>query len=100
MSKEKIIHMKELVGTFAENKDIAREVRIKEIMPDLFDKKVIVLDFEGVTGATQSFIHALIAAPIREYADETFEYLFFKNCNDAVQEIIKVVADYLAESIA
>lgn len=100
VSEEKTIQMKELIGTFAENKDIAREVRIKEIMPDLFDKKVIVLDFEGVTGATQSFIHALIAAPIREYTDEAFEYIIFKNCNGAVQEIINVVADYLAESIA
>ncbi len=85
-------------GTFAENKDIARDIRIHEISPMLETGKQVTLDFAGVTGATQSFVHALISEPIRQYGDNVFDKLYFKNCNQTVQEIINIVADYMEET--
>lgn len=53
------------VGSFAEDKDIAKEIRINEVMPFL-DKEEVTFDFLNVDGATQSFIHALISDLIRK----------------------------------
>lgn len=92
----KTIMMKDYVGAFAENKDKARAIRLEYITPVLKkDDGIVVLDFEGVTGATQSFVHALISQLIRKYESEVFNRLLFKNCNATVQEVVNIVADYM-----
>jgi hypothetical protein len=89
----------EKAGDFAENKDIARDLRLHEITPALKkDSEEIVLDFAGVTGATQSFVHALISELLRQYGDTLFTRLLFKNCNPTIQQVVNIVADYMAES--
>lgn len=85
------------VGSFAENKDIAREIRIKELTPLIEKNEEIVLDFEGVEGATQSFVHALISDLIRRYGSLVLNKISFKNCNDSLKEIIRIVAEYMQE---
>ena len=67
-----VIKLLPLVGSFAENKDIAREIRVKQIIPALRDGKEITLDFSGVESATHSFIHALISDLIRKQGIEVF----------------------------
>jgi hypothetical protein len=59
----------------------------------------VVLDFSGVELATQSFIHALISALIRDDDLQALERLVFKGCNDAVATLISIVADYSQEVI-
>lgn len=89
----------DLAGSFAENKDIAREIRIDKLQYALengVDR--IVVDFSGVTGATQSFVHALISDLIRKYDSDLFTKVLFKNCNASVEQIINIVADYMEES--
>lgn len=86
-----------LVGSFAENKDIARDIRVNKIVPFL-GKKEISLDFKGVESATQSFIHALISDLIRKEGIGVLDKVFFKNCNDVVKKIISIVVDYMQES--
>jgi len=92
------IALKPLVGTFAENKDIARTVRIETLAPALARGESVILDFSGITGATQSFIHALISEPIRDYGSEVLDRIKFKNCDETVQKIITIVTDYMQES--
>jgi hypothetical protein len=93
------IKILERAGSFAENKDIARDIRLKEITPAYKrDNFEIILNFEGVSGATQSFVHALISQLLKKYGDVVFTRLLFKNCNDKVQETVNTVADYMAES--
>lgn len=94
-----IIEMKDKVGEFGENKDIARRLRIKEIMPALLDEEEVVLDFDGVTGVTQSFIHALIVSPMREFGDVFFEKVQFRNCSPVVQQVVRIVSEYTQESM-
>ena len=94
-----IIEIKKLVGEFAENKDIAKEIRVNQIMPTLADGKIVVLDFSGVSGATQSFIHALISEPIRRFRDMALEKIEYKNCSGIVKEVIKTVSEYMQESL-
>lgn len=96
---KKIIKIKQLAGEFAENKDIAKKVRIVEIMPMLAKGREIVIDFTGVTGATQSFIHALVSDPIREFKEMAFDKLVYKNANNDIREIILIVYRYMQESL-
>ena len=87
------------IGSFAENKDIARDIRLNKLIPTLEKNEAIVLDFEKVEGATQSFIHALVSDLFRIYGNEVLDRIQFKSCNDTVKSIISIVVDYMQESI-
>jgi len=93
----KEINMLERTGTFAENKDVAREIRLKLIVPSLNSGENVILDFSGVESATQSFIHALISDIIRKYGSEILDKISFKNCNETVKKIIAIVVEYMQE---
>jgi hypothetical protein len=95
MMEIKIVKM---TGAFAENKDSARDIRLTKIVPALEKNEEIILDFEGIEGATQSFIHALISDVIRKYGAEALDKISFKNCNENVRKIIGIVVDYMQES--
>lgn len=86
-------------GAFAENKDVAREIRIGELMPALERGEDVVLDFAGVDVATQSFIHALISDAMRIHGPEVLELVSFKSCNDIVQKVVGIVVDYMQEGL-
>ncbi len=95
---KKIIVFKK-AGEFAENKDIAKKWREVVILPELAKNKEVEIDFTGVTGVTQSFVHALVAEAIRKYGDVAFNNLIFSNTNGIVREIITTVYHYMQESI-
>ena len=84
-------------GAFAENKDVARDIRLKEILPALARKEDVVIDFDRVDAATQSFIHALISDLLRKQGSGVLDHIEFKSCNDTVRKIITIVVDYMQE---
>ncbi len=94
-----LIKIKRMAGDFAENKDIAKRIRIEQLMPALLKQNEVIIDFGGVNGATQSFIHALISDPIREFKNIAFDNLIYKNVNGDIREIISIVYRYMQESI-
>lgn len=93
------IKLFERVGSFAENKDIARDIRVKEIIPALENNKTVVLDFSRIDAATQSFMHALISDLIRKFGDDVLEKISFKSCNENVRKIIMIVIEYMQEGM-
>jgi len=97
MRQDTTIALFNLVGTFGENKDVARDVRKKQIVPALEKKQTVILDFHKVESVTQSFIHALISELMRQYGNEVLEHIDFKNCNETVRQIITIVTDYMQE---
>ncbi len=97
MAQPKLIYLSKLVGSFAENKDIARDIRKERIIPALSKKQEIVLDFTGVESTTQSFIHALISELIRDFGPDVLDKVVFKGCNETVQKIIEIVVDYMQQ---
>lgn len=92
------IELHGLVGDFAENKDVARDLRLQRIIPAFERGETVVIDFAHVTGATQSFVHALISDLFRKYGEETLDRLEFKNCNEVIQKVITIVTEYMQES--
>lgn len=97
MSNEKTIKMRQFVSEFAENKDVAREIRESRIRPALENGDHVVLDFSDVNSATQSFVHALLSELIRIYDVELTDMVTFKDCSATVKEIIGIVFDYMLE---
>ncbi len=87
-----------ITGSFAENKDFARDIRLTKIIPALEKNEEVILNFEGIEGATQSFIHALISDVIRKYGAKVLDKISFKKCNETVRKIISIVVDYMQES--
>lgn len=94
----KRIAIRELSGEFCENKDIAKKIREEYILPTLKANGRIELDFDGVTGVTQSFMHAAIAEAIRQFPEAFYESVTFKNCSDLVRTVIGIVSEYMQES--
>ena len=94
----KEIKIFDYTGDFAENKDIAREIRIKQIIPILEQKDKVIIDFEKVRSTTQSFIHALISDVIRKRGAGALNNIYFKNCNDIIKKIIEIVTEYMQDS--
>jgi hypothetical protein len=87
-------------GSFAEDKDVARELRDREILPSLAgSSSPLVLDFSGVELATQSFIHALLSQAIRTHGPAALDRLTFKGCNRDIRTLVTVVSDYSQEAI-
>ncbi|MEN9920308.1 MAG: hypothetical protein RL538_201 [Candidatus Parcubacteria bacterium] len=91
----KTIKLHPLVGTFGENKDVARDVRVEQIVPILEVGKDLTLDFEGVDSVTQSFCHALISELIRNYGVDVLDRISFANCTEEVKAVIGIVVDYM-----
>ncbi len=87
-------------GAFAENKDIARDLRLNTIMPALDRHETIILDFDGIDAATQSFIHALISDILRRYGSDVLELITFKSCNPIIRKIIEIVVEYTQEGMS
>ncbi len=94
----KEIKIFERTGPFAGNKDIAREIRVEEILPYINDGNGIILNFEGVESATQSFIHALISDVIRQKGVSVLNNVYFKECNSTIQKIISIVTEYMQQT--
>ena len=85
----------ESVGTFAENKDIARGMRIYSIIPCLERNEKVILNFDKIESVTQSFVHALISDLIRKFGIEVLDKIYFKKCNQKVKKIIEIVIEYM-----
>ena len=92
------IMIQEYCGSFAENKDQARDIRDNYISPILeLSDEVIVLDFSGVDSSTQSFIHALISSFFQKLGEKALQRFEFHNCTEAVKSIIGTVINYSLE---
>jgi hypothetical protein len=86
-------------GSFAENKDIAKQLRERVIIPALRAGQPVVIDFDQVSGTTQSFVHALISGPVRQFRNFALDNLLFKNCSPEVQAVVRIVFAYMQESM-
>jgi STAS-like domain of unknown function (DUF4325) len=91
----KTIKLFPVAGQFAENKDIARDIRLNEIIPILESGESLILDFENIDSITQSFCHALLSDLIRNYGIDVLDRVTFSNCSKTVSKIIEIVVDYM-----
>ena len=91
------IKIKEVIGQFAENKDIAKKLREEKIIPSIDKGEHVYIDFSGVDSSTQSFIHALLSEIFQINGESCLELFHFENCNKAVKSLIGTVINYSLE---
>lgn len=94
-NKEIIIRIFDNAGSFAENKDVAREIRLTHLIPALKNEDDVVLDYSNVDDTTQSFTHALVSDAIRIFGNDVLDRITFKNCTESVRNIINIVVKYM-----
>ncbi|MGV3570846.1 MAG: STAS-like domain-containing protein [Ramlibacter sp.] len=84
-----IVNVKE----FEENVEEAARIRDREILPSMGGGTMVVIDFEGVKFATQSFVHALMYKVIRD-GQHIGSTLSIANCSRSTREAVMAVAAY------
>lgn len=92
-----IVKVQEYVGTFAEDKDVAKMIRQEHILPSIAAHQEITIDFTGVQSSTQSFVHALISKALQENGEAVLQKILFSNCSDKVKRLITMVTNYSLE---
>ncbi len=95
----KVVQVATRVGTFAENKDAARALRVEEIEPALAVGEDVSIDFDRVELATQSFVHALVSAVIRSFGPDVLDRLIFSNCSETVKRVVEIVVEYSQDDV-
>lgn len=91
------VKLAEWVGSFAEDKDKARQIRLEHVLPALAAGHSLTLDFGGVAVCTQSFVHALISEALRSKGSEALDVIRFRSCNPTVKSVILTVVEYSLE---
>jgi hypothetical protein len=81
------------VVQFEEDVEAASKCRETIILPNINSGKLVVLDFDKVRFATQSFVHALMYKVIRD-EQQIGASLSIANCTNATREAIMAVAAY------
>jgi hypothetical protein len=89
-----LIILPEGVNGFYDDKDEARKLRQKKILPMFEHGDRVVLDFSHVTYSTQSFVHALLGEVLKRYGDSALDNIEFKHCSPQVKSLIELVVDY------
>ena len=92
-----IVKVQEYVGTFAEDKDVAKMIRQEHILPSIAANQEITIDFQGVQSSTQSFVHALISKALQDNGEAVLQKILFSNCSDKVKRLITMVTNYSLE---
>jgi STAS-like domain of unknown function (DUF4325) len=94
-----VIKLLDNVGDFAGDKDVAAALRTDTLEPAMLAGTPVVLDFEGVELATQSFIHALISELVRATKFDALKLIEFRHCSESIRELIEIVAEYSQEDV-
>lgn len=81
-------------GPLAQDKDAARSIRVRRLLPALAQQREIRLDFSEVRTATQSFIHALISEPLWRFGARAIQLVEFHGCSPQVRSAIETVVGY------
>ena len=93
------IRLLPICGDFAEDKDQAAAVRDNQIRSLLKRGKNVILDFSGITLATQSFVHALISDILRSEGEGILKRIYFHGCVPGVRGIVETVVQYSLETM-
>jgi hypothetical protein len=87
------LHVYNLFGRYAEDKEAAIKLRDKRIFPALEEGKTIVVDFDEVISSPHSFLSALLASPIKSIGMQAYKRIKILNATQDVRETIDFILD-------
>jgi STAS-like domain of unknown function (DUF4325) len=79
---------------FTDDKDEAKRIREKTILPTLESNQQIILDFCKVRSSTQSFVHALLGEALQRFRESALDRIQFKGCTPLMKGLVQLVVDY------
>ena len=79
---------------FTDDKDEARRIREKLVIPTLESGQHLVLDFCMVRSSTQSFVHALLGEALQRFRESALDRMQFSGCTPLMKGLIQLVVDY------
>lgn len=97
----RVIRIAPDVGSMAQDKVAAAGIRDDQIFPLVRDgDDAIALDLGGVTLTTQSYIHALLAGPLRALGRAGIERrLWIVAADDQPKEVVRIVIGYILNEL-
>lgn len=87
------LHIVNIFGKYAEDKQSAINFRDKRIFPALEEGKRILIDFEDVTSSPHSFLSALLASPIKSFGMNAYKIIKIINATPEIRETIDFIFD-------
>jgi anti-sigma regulatory factor (Ser/Thr protein kinase) len=91
--KNLCINIKNYFGSYAEDKELAKKIRDKYILPAINEDKMLTLDFEGVVLATHSLLNAMLATPITRLGLSAYKKIKVINAVPEIREMIDFIFD-------
>lgn len=95
----RVVRVEPDMSTIAQDKDRARIIRTDEILPALAAEQDVWIDLTDVALATQSFMHALLAEPLRKYGAKGLERCSFGCRHQQVKETVRMVVGYVLDDL-
>lgn len=87
------ISVRNYFGKYAEDKDLAKKIRDKYILPALAENKTITLDFEDIVSAPHSLLNAMLATPIERLGLAAYKKIKRINVSPDIRETLDFIFD-------
>lgn len=87
------ISVRNYFGRYAEDKDLAKKIRDKTLLPALAENKTLTLDFEEIVSAPHSLLNALLATPIERLGLAAYKKIKIINAAPDIRETLDFIFD-------
>jgi hypothetical protein len=80
-------------GKYAEDKDLAKKIRDKYLLPALAENKSLTVDFEDIVSAPHSLLNAMLATPIERLGLSAYKKIKIINAAPEIRETLDFIFD-------
>jgi STAS-like domain of unknown function (DUF4325) len=80
-------------GKYAEDKDLAKKIRDKYLLPALAENKSLTIDFEDIVSAPHSLLNAMLATPIERLGLSAYKKIKIINAAPEIRETLDFIFD-------
>ncbi len=87
------ISVRNYFGRYAEDKDLAKNIRDKYLLPALAENQTITIDFEEIVSAPHSLLNAMLATPIERLGLSAYKKIKIINAAPEIRETLDFIFD-------
>lgn len=87
------ISVRDYFGKYAEDKDLAKKIRDKYLLPALAENKTLTIDFEEIISAPHSLLNAMLATPIERLGLAAYKKIKIINAAPDIRETLDFIFD-------
>jgi STAS-like domain of unknown function (DUF4325) len=87
------VSVRNYFGKYAEDKDLAKKIRDKYLLPALVENKSLTIDFEDIVSAPHSLLNAMLATPIERLGLSAYKKIKIINAAPEIRETLDFIFD-------